>query len=149
MTSRERVKNAMHFKGVDKVPVRYYYCPVGYYEHGDKLNDLYSTLPGDFSPFERMAIPTIPESSFDAEGRYHSFITDEWGTVWEYRIFGIAGIPCTRPVTAPEDAINYKAPHVHLLTDNEAKENNWVRENQEKGRKESLSLVCRCGRDLH
>ena len=37
MTSRERVKAAMHYQPVDRPPVQFYYCPVGYYEHGDKL----------------------------------------------------------------------------------------------------------------
>ena len=93
MTSKERVKRTIAFKKPDKVPVQYYYSPVGYYEHGDKLNTIYSELEGDFVPFTRIEIPVIPVSELDTEGNYHAFRRDEWGTVWEYRIFGVAGIP--------------------------------------------------------
>lgn len=110
MNRRDRVKNAMHFKPVDKVPVRFYYCPVGYYEHGDKLNDLYATLPGDFEPFRRVP-PTGPaEGDYDSEGKYHAFRTDAWGVTWEYRIFGITGIPHSHPITYAEDIENYVLP---------------------------------------
>ena len=82
MNSRERVRRAMHYQSVDKAPLQYYYCPVGYYEHGDKLNQLYSRYPGDFGPFRPMPIPTIPPEHFDQNGRYHEFKTDEWGVTW-------------------------------------------------------------------
>lgn len=59
MTRRERVHNAMHYKPVDKVPLQYYYTPVGYYEHGDKLNDLFASLPGDFEPFARQSVAGV------------------------------------------------------------------------------------------
>lgn len=110
MTRRQRVYNAMHYKSVDKVPVRYYYCPVGYYEHGDKLNDLYATLPGDFEPFRRMPICGPSPEDYDADGSFHSFKTDEWGITWEYRIFGITGIPYKHPIETPEEAEFYKTP---------------------------------------
>ena len=110
MTSRERVYRAMHFQAPDKVPVRYYYCPVGYYEHGDKLNGLYASLPGDFEPYRKMPVPVIPASDFDADGNFHSFVTDDWKVTWEYRIFGITGIPFKHPVTCPEDAEAYLPP---------------------------------------
>lgn len=110
MTNRERVRRAMHYQSVDKVPVRYYYCPVGYYEHGDKLNDLYATMPGEFEPFRRVPVPVLPASDFDEHGNYHSFRKDEWGTLWEYRIYGITGIPHTHPITCPEEAAVYIPP---------------------------------------
>ncbi len=109
-TRRERVHRAMHYQSVDKIPVRYYYSPVGYYEHGDKLNDLYATLPGDFEPFRRMPIPSPAPEDYDSDGSYHSFQTDEWGVTWEYRIFGITGIPCTYPIQTPEEAEIYQTP---------------------------------------
>ena len=110
LTRRERVRRAMHYQSVDKVPVRYYYCPVGYYEHGDKLNDLYATLPGDFEPFRRVP-PCGPEKDdYDKNGRYHAFRTDEWGVKWEYRIYGVAGIPLEHPISCPEEAEKYQTP---------------------------------------
>ena len=98
MTSRERVKNAMHFMPPDKVPVQFYYAPAGYYEHGEKLNDLYARLPGDFGPYERVPVPAPAENDYDSDGSFHAFRRDEWGTLKEYRIFGIAGMPVEYPL---------------------------------------------------
>lgn len=110
MTSRERVKAAMHYQPVDKVPVQFYYSPVGYYEHGEKLNDLYRTLPGDFEPFRQMAICGPAPEDYDADGVYHAFRQDEWGTLWEYRIFGITGIPKKYPIPSLEHIDQYPFP---------------------------------------
>ncbi|MHC1696355.1 MAG: uroporphyrinogen decarboxylase family protein [Eubacteriales bacterium] len=110
MNGRERVKAAMHFKAPDRVPVQLYYCPVGYYEHGDKLNDLYSTLPGDFGPFVRCPVPTPPPDAADGQGKYHEYRTDGWGTTWEYRIFGVTGIPCGYPIRDMEGVKHYAFP---------------------------------------
>ncbi|MGI6174087.1 MAG: uroporphyrinogen decarboxylase family protein [Christensenellales bacterium] len=110
MNSRERVRRAMHYRSVDKVPLQYYYTPVGYYEHGEKLNDLYASLPGDFEPYRRMPIPKIAESCYDIDGRYHELRRDEWGVVWEYRIFGVAGIPKHHPISSPEEMMAYRLP---------------------------------------
>ncbi len=110
MTGRERVKAAMHFKPVDKAPLQYYYCPVGYYEHGEKLNDLYAAYPGDFEPFRRMPITGPKPDEYDENGRYHSFETDGWGVVWEKRIFGVTGIPYRRPLEDLSNLVNYRPP---------------------------------------
>ena len=119
MTGRERVHNAMHFQPVDKVPLQYYYCPVGYYEHGDKLNDLYATLPGDFEPFRRVTPRGPRPEDFDADGSFHAFSTDDWGVRWEYRIFGVTGIPKGHVLTCPEDVEAYHTP-APLPTDDAA-----------------------------
>ena len=110
MTSRERVKAAMHFEKPDKVPVQYYYCPVGYYEHGDKLNDLYAALPGDFEPFRPMPCTGPAPDEYDENGRYHYFFEDEWGVTWEKRIFGVTGIPCKYPLEDTSKLSSYKPP---------------------------------------
>ena len=110
MTGRERVSAAMHFKTVDKAPLQYYYCPVGYYEHGEKLNDLYASLPGDFEPFRRMPITGPRPEDHDADGKFHSFETDAWGVTWEKRIFGVTGIPCKRPLENTEALASYVPP---------------------------------------
>ena len=110
MTGRERVRAAMHYKPVDKVPLQYYYTPVGIYEHGEKINDLYATAPGDFEPFRRLdPVGPAPEDH-DAEGRYFAQKTDEWGTVWDYRIFGITGMPSYYPLKDLENLKTYKFP---------------------------------------
>lgn len=110
MNSRQRVKAAIDFKSPDKVPVEYYYCPVGYYEHGEKLNELYMAHPGDFSPFVKKEIPVLGPECFDSDGRYYEKKKDAWGTTWEYRIFGITGIECEYPILNYEDFDTYKLP---------------------------------------
>ncbi len=110
MTSYERVKRAMNYQSVDRVPVRHYFSQVGYYEHGDKLNDLFATLPGDFQPFRRFKPEAPLPEDFDENGNFHAFRKDFWGTTWEFRIFGIAGIPYDHPIKTPEDAESYVAP---------------------------------------
>jgi uroporphyrinogen decarboxylase len=102
----------MRFEKPDKVPVQYYYAPVGYYEHGDKLNDLYSGLPGDFAPFRRVEVPVVPAADLERDGTYHAFKRDEWGTEWEYRIFGIAGIPHGYPLADEERIKDFAAPTI-------------------------------------
>jgi hypothetical protein len=110
LSSRERVSLAMRYKKPDRVPVQYYYCPVGYYEHGDKLNDLYASMEGDFGPFTRVAPPVLPASDFDETGAYHACKRDELGVLWEFRIFGIAGIPGDYPLADPGKIAAYTAP---------------------------------------
>jgi hypothetical protein len=108
----------MRYKRPDCVPVQYYYTPVGYYEHGDRLNDLYRELPGDFQPFRRFDPPVLPAADFDTEGKYHAFKRDDWGTLWEFRIFGIAGIPCEYPLADERKIETYTAPPAPPLPDN-------------------------------
>lgn len=119
MTGRERISAAIHYRPVDRAPLQYYYTPVGFYEHGEKLNDLFETLPGDFMPFTRQPIPVISDSERDADGRYHYFFTDEWGTTWEKRIFGVTGIPCGYPLKqldSMEDLERYPFPPIRPLS---------------------------------
>ena len=119
MTGRERVKAAMRYQAVDKVPLQYLYTPVGFYEHGEKLNDIYEKHPGDFQPFSRQPIPKLSSEDFDSEGRYHSFIRDEWGTLWEYRIFGIAGIPYEYPLADAKAIDSYFPPPIPAQSEDE------------------------------
>lgn len=116
MTSRERVKRAMHFQSVDKPALRHCYSRAGYWEHGDKLNDLFSTLPCDFLEFSRRTAEQPLPTDFDSNGNFHAFKTDKWGTVWEYRIFGIAGIAYKRPITSAEEIANYRLPEPPSLS---------------------------------
>ena len=86
------------FQPPDRVPVQYYYAPVGYYEHGEKLNDLFSLYEGDFEPFARRPIPAPAPDCFDAQGRYCEIRRDAWGTLWKYRIFGVWGFEIDYPL---------------------------------------------------
>ncbi|HPJ77002.1 MAG TPA: hypothetical protein PLS36_09200, partial [Clostridia bacterium] len=110
MNSRERVNSAIHFKPVDKVPLQYNYTPVGYFEHGDKLNELYKAYPDDFGPFEYKQVPVLTKNQLDENGNYHEFKKDEWDTVWEYRIYGIAGIPHIYPLSDMDKLKDYIVP---------------------------------------
>ncbi len=110
MNSRERVNAAIHFKPVDKVPLQYNYTPVGYFEHGDKLNELYKAYPDDFGPFEYKQVPVLTKNQLDENGNYHEFKKDEWDTVWEYRIYGIAGIPHIYPLSDMDKLKDYIVP---------------------------------------
>ncbi len=116
MTGRERVRAAMRYQAVDCAPLQYYYTPVGFYEHGEKLNDLFATLPGDFEPFIRHEIPILKPQDFDENGSYHSFEHDAWGTVWERRIFGIAGIPSKYPLENIDLLDEYRFPEIEALS---------------------------------
>jgi hypothetical protein len=110
MNSRERVSAAMHFKKPDHVPVQHKYSLVGYYEHGDKLNDLYAALEGDFDPFVKMEPSQPQDSDFDENGKFHAFRRDDWGTLWEFRIFGISGLPVEFPLADSGAIKTFTAP---------------------------------------
>ena len=110
MNGRDNVLAAYAFKPPYKIPVEYYYSPVGYYEHGDKLNDLFSKYEGDFEPFAVKPVPVLPPEAFDADGRYHEIKTDEWGTEWEYRIFGVWGIERKYPLSDYSKLADYSFP---------------------------------------
>lgn len=110
MTGRERVRAAMRFQPVDIAPLQYAYASIGYYEHGEKLNDLFARLPGDFEPFARKPIPAPGPECYDAEGLYHAFERDEWGVLRERRIFGVWGIPCEYPLSDLAKLEDFRAP---------------------------------------
>jgi len=112
MNSRERVMNVLAGKPVDRAAVQYYYSPVGYYEHGEKLNTLYDKYHGDFAPFERHQIPVISKDKYDKNGNYYDINADEWGTTYEFRTYGIMGHASKFPVNTYEDAKNYKFPEM-------------------------------------
>lgn len=121
MNSSERVNAAIHFKPVDKAPLQYNYTAVGYYEHGDKLNQLYQSFPDDFGPFQKKAIPILRKDQLDEKGHYHEFKKDEWGTLWEYRIYGVAGIPYEYPLQDMSKVKDYLVPEHPAIGSDEFK----------------------------
>ena len=98
MNSRERVKAALAFRPVDKVPLEYHPCRRGLYEHGEAFRRLMKEYPGDFEDFSDGSIPQIPAGAYDPDGSYHEIKTDEWGVTWESRIFAMTGHPCGHPL---------------------------------------------------
>lgn len=89
--SGERVLAALSYQAVDKIPLQIHPSPGGLYEHGQKLLELMQVCGHDFDDQTNLALPEVPEEDFDTDGRYHKISTDEWGTTWEFRIYGIWG----------------------------------------------------------
>ncbi|HUT33752.1 MAG TPA: uroporphyrinogen decarboxylase family protein [Planctomycetota bacterium] len=92
MLPRERVLAALDFRPPDVVPLRILPAVGGLYEHGQKLLDLTRACGHDFGDLSGVTLPAgPPPGDFDPDGRYHTIKTDEWGSTWEYRIFGVWG----------------------------------------------------------
>ena len=112
MTCRERVARVLTRRPVDRPAVQYMYSRVGFYEHGEKLNDLFEKYPGDFQRFTRHPIPSLGPEAFDAEGRYFERVTDEWGAEYEYRVYGIMGKAVNFPIKDIKSAGGYVFPEL-------------------------------------
>jgi hypothetical protein len=112
MIPRERVLKAMDFQRPDIIPLQIYPAPSGLYEHGQKLLELIKSCGHDFGDLSGLMLPEPPKpEDFDPDGRYHAFRTDEWGTKWEYRIYGIWGHPVEWPLNDLSKLDSYKAPY--------------------------------------
>ncbi|MBN1673823.1 MAG: hypothetical protein JXR37_22435 [Kiritimatiellae bacterium] len=98
MTGRERVTAALAFEAPDRAPVEYHHSPAGMYEHGTALQQLMCRHGQDFGDPAEFAIPEPSPDAVDGDGRYYEVERDMWGTLWEHRIFGIAGHPLERPL---------------------------------------------------
>ncbi len=115
MNSRQRVQNALSFKPVDIVPLQIHPSPAGLYEHGQKLLDLMRSCEQDFVELAEPGLPQVPKEDYDAEGRYHKIATDEWGTTWEYRIYGIWGYRIKYPLADISLLDGYQFPPLQRL----------------------------------
>ena len=112
MNSRERVFQAMNYESPDRIPVFYGWAnQAGLYTHGQKLLDLYRELPPDNS-FLYDSIPEPALGTMDAEGNYCFSERDAWGTLWEYRKFGIVGHPKAYPFKSWEEGVEKPMPPV-------------------------------------
>lgn len=122
MIPRERVLRAMDFQQPDIIPLQIYPAPSGLYEHGQKLADLIKACGHDFGDLSGLGLPEPPKpEDFDPDGSYHAFRIDEWGTKWEFRIYGIWGHPVEWPLNDLNNLKNYKAPSVPPYTETELK----------------------------
>ncbi|MFO7636734.1 MAG: uroporphyrinogen decarboxylase family protein [Clostridia bacterium] len=111
MDSRERVNAAMVFQKPDRVPLQYHPSPRGYYEYGEKMRELFRKYPYDFDEdVLDQPVPVPPAYAFNEKGEYHELKRDEWGVLWEYRIFGIQGHPLERPLDDFSALGNYRMP---------------------------------------
>lgn len=89
MNSRARMIKTFEYDCPDRIPVVYHPSPAGLNVHGEKLLRLFQELPPD-NPIEFNGIPH-PDPSTVKDGVYHEFLTDEWGSEWEYLVYGIHG----------------------------------------------------------
>jgi hypothetical protein len=113
MLPRERMLATLDFKPVDVVPLQIFAAAGGLYEHGQKLVDLTKQCGHDFGDFVNLAPPGAPgPEDFDKDGRYYAIRTDDWGTKWEYRIFGIWGHPIALPLADMSVVDSYRIPAV-------------------------------------
>lgn len=119
MNSRERVQAALAFQPVDILPLQIHPSPAGLFEHGQKLLDLMRACGQDFGPLDDLALPVVPKEDFAPDGRYHRFATDEWGTSWEYRIYGIWGHRIRYPLADISRLEDYRAPAIKRLAGSE------------------------------
>ena len=111
MTPRDRILAALTFRPVDTIPLQIFPAAGGLHEHGQKLVDLTKACGHDFYDLAGLVLPAPPpREDFDADGRYHAFRTDDWGTRWEYRIFGIWGHPVGWPLDDLRNLAAWKAP---------------------------------------
>jgi len=111
MLPRDRVFAALDFRAPDVVPLQIYAAPSGLHEHGQKLADLTKTCGHDFGDLSQLGLPDPPgPQDFDPDGRYHAIKTDDWGTTWEYRIFGIWGHPKEWPLDDWSRLASYRPP---------------------------------------
>jgi hypothetical protein len=110
MTPKQRVLAAIEFQRVDVPPVEYAISKAALHEHGRRLLDLCKAYPQDFGPYRDREILHPLAGTVDAQGRYYETATDEWGTLWEYRIFGISGHPIKRPLDDWAALATYRPP---------------------------------------
>ena len=115
MNSRERMIAALAFQAVDKVPLQLHPSPAGLFEHGQKLLDLIQACGHDFGSLDGLSLPQVPAEHFDADGRYHHFQRDEWGTDWEYRLYGVWGYRIGYPLADMANLDTYRLPVVEPL----------------------------------
>ena len=119
MLPRERLLAALAFRPVDAVPLLIHPSPGGLFEHGQKLLDLMRACGHDFGDLRGVRLPEVPSSDFDPDGRYHRIAADEWGTTWEYRIFGIWGHRIGYPLADWSRLEGWKPPPIARLAGEE------------------------------
>lgn len=110
MNSRERVRAALDFKPVDKIPLEYHPSFRGLYEHGDELRALIKGMPGDFEDVSDWPVPVPAEGTIDSNGNYHEFTTDKWGVEWENHIFAMMGQAKKHPLADLSKLDSYVMP---------------------------------------
>ncbi len=115
MNSRERVQTALAFQPVDKIALEIHPSPGGLFNHGQKLLDLMLACGHDFNDQSDLALPVVPKEHFDPDGRYHRIATDDWGTTWDYRIYGVWGHRIKYPLQDIAALTHWRPPAIEKL----------------------------------
>lgn len=113
-SSRQRMLDAFKFNNPDKIPVVYHPSPAGLHVQGRKLLDLFKAYPSD-NPVSFDSIPAPPPHTIADNGRYHEIKKDDWGTEWEYLIFGVNGHPRRYPFGSWEEAEDFQFPAIRPI----------------------------------
>jgi uroporphyrinogen decarboxylase len=107
MTPRERMLATIRYQHPDRIPVVYHPSPAGLHVHGERLRDLFRRYPSD----NMISFDATPDpSSINDQGRYHEIRRDEWGTTWEFLIFGLQGHPRSYPLASWADGRDFIFP---------------------------------------
>lgn len=104
MTSKERVKRAVHFERPDRIPILHSFTTGVLPELGQGLIEIFTRYPSDISlqyP-ENYRLET-PE---DQRRMKKCAWTDEWGCRWDYPGLGVAGIVNAGPFFKTWDRLN-------------------------------------------
>ncbi len=101
--------DAFNFTHPDKIPVFYHPSLAGLHVHGQKLIDLFNEYPPD-NPITFNSLPVVSPETIDEKEHYHEIKTDEWGTEWEYLVYGIHGHPRSYPFSDWQAASHYTFP---------------------------------------
>jgi hypothetical protein len=112
MSPRERVLAALRFRKPDVVPLEYHSSPSGFYEHGERLRELWARRPDDFGPAGRFQLCAPAPECVDGEGRYSEIRRDEWGVVRQHLIFGATGLSIERPLDEWSALSDFRTPPV-------------------------------------
>ena len=94
MSSRERVRRAVHFGRPDRPPISHAILPSAQYHYGEALTRIIDRFPEDFGWH---LLPDLPRESLPPLYRKGEN-TDEFGTVWKVTVEGRCGIPVRPPI---------------------------------------------------
>ena len=137
MSSRERVRRAIRFEGVDRAPLMHAVLPAGWYQHGESLHAILRRYPRDLAARSGVderagggatfgyqssrdlgaAFPVADDfaylgaRSFElGEVGLRGLSRDEWGCVWERIDPGIVGQVVEHPLSDWRALATYRWP---------------------------------------
>ena len=133
LSSRERVRRAVEFEGVDRVPIMHAVLPAAWFKFGQRLNKILEKYPRDLAAKGKGGKPAtagykytkelaqsinINDDFSYLEARTYQYgevgqkgrSTDEWGCIWERIDSGIVGQVVQHPLERWEKVKEYRFP---------------------------------------